>query len=63
MIEDWDFPDWQKRRDAAAGALERLYRNTWLCTNCGERHSITINVCPKHLEKVDVQTVSPHSDR
>jgi hypothetical protein len=27
--------------------LEWLYRNTWLCTNCGERHSFTVNICPK----------------
>jgi hypothetical protein len=26
--------------------LKREYRNTWLCTNCGNRHSVTMACCP-----------------
>lgn len=30
---------------------EPPYINTWLCTNCGGRHSVFVSACPKHLEK------------
>lgn len=25
--------------------LEREYRTTWLCSNCGRRYQMTVNVC------------------
>lgn len=27
-------------------ALEREYRNTWLCTGCGGRHPLKYSACP-----------------
>lgn len=25
--------------------LEQQYRETWLCSNCGQRHPMSVNVC------------------
>lgn len=39
------YSQWIKDEDDNAGKLERHYRETWLCSSCGSRNRLSVNVC------------------